>query len=188
MKIKIIFLAIFTTFLFGCSEDYLDVTNPNKITSETFWVNSDNALKGLTSVYAELQFRYHINGAYGQMLRDGMSDEILARPSDPIPNFIHTTFTSGGTRDIPAVWTSLYISIFRANQVIEYTPDIEMDEGLKNKIIAEAKFLRAYNYFVLAKTFKRPPLILEVPKAREDYFPSQVSDDESPQHPPPDTG
>ena len=47
----------------------------------------------------------------------------------------------------------LYLGIRDANNVIANVPEIEMDEELKNRIIGEAKFLRALHYFNLVRCF-----------------------------------
>ena len=57
-------------------------------------------------------------------------------------------------------WSSQYIGIRRANLVLENIPTIPMDENLKNRYLAEVKFLRAWYYINLVKTFGDVPLIL----------------------------
>lgn len=57
-------------------------------------------------------------------------------------------------------WSTEYIGIRRANLVLENVPAIQMDENLKNRYLAEAKFLRAWYYSNLVKTFGDVPLIL----------------------------
>ena len=48
-----------------------------------------------------------------------------------------------------------------ANNVIANVPNIDMDDELKNRIIGEAKFLRALHYFNLVRCFGEVPLRLE---------------------------
>ena len=43
----------------------------------------------------------------------------------------------------------IYIGIREANNVIAKVPTIDMDENLRNRIVGEAKFLRALHYFNL---------------------------------------
>src|SRR3954464_523504 len=44
---------------------------------------------------------------------------------------------------VQSVWSSAFDAINRANSVLDHVPSIAMDDALKNRIIAEAKFLRA---------------------------------------------
>ena len=48
-----LFLAI---IFFKCSDNYLDLTNPNALTQDKFWKTKDDAIKGLTGAYGALQF------------------------------------------------------------------------------------------------------------------------------------
>ncbi|RYZ15553.1 MAG: RagB/SusD family nutrient uptake outer membrane protein, partial [Sphingobacteriales bacterium] len=58
-------------------------------------------------------------------------------------------------------WNDGYQSITRANTILEKIDAIEMDETLKRRYIAEAKFIRGYVYFELARTFGDVPLVLK---------------------------
>jgi hypothetical protein len=60
-------------------------------------------------------------------------------------------------------WNGQYLGISKANEVIERVPAIQMTDSLKNRYIAEAKFLRAYFYFNLVRTFGGVPKITAVP-------------------------
>lgn len=51
-----------------------------------------------------------------------------------------------------------YIAINRANSVIDNIPNAEFSDEQKNKYLGEAYFLRAWNYFNLARNFGRVPL------------------------------
>lgn len=58
--------------------------------------------------------------------------------------------TSDG--NVNSVWNQCYININTCNSVIDFAPQItELDSATKNKMIAEAKFLRADYYFILVQ-------------------------------------
>src|SRR5262245_679489 len=59
---------------------------------------------------------------------------------------------------VQSVWASMYDAINRANSVLDNVPRITMDEALKNRILAEAKFLRATHYFNLVRMFGGVPI------------------------------
>jgi hypothetical protein len=61
---------------------------------------------------------------------------------------------------VQSVWASAYDAINRANSVLDHVPTIAMDEALKNRILAEAKFLRATHYFNLVRMWGDVPLKL----------------------------
>jgi hypothetical protein len=73
-----------------------------------------------------------------------------------------------------STWQSAYAAINRANAVIERVPAIQMDTTLRKRIVGEAKFLRALNYFNLVRLFGGVPIFtqettsidsLQVPRA-----------------------
>jgi starch-binding outer membrane protein, SusD/RagB family len=57
------------------------------------------------------------------------------------------------------VWNGNYIGIGRCNQAIENVPKFSLDESLKNRLIGEARFLRAWYYFNLVRVFGDVPKI-----------------------------
>jgi hypothetical protein len=61
--------------------------------------------------------------------------------------------------NLESIWKIYYEGISRCNSVIEHVPEIEMNTALKNRIMGEAHFLRAYYYFQLANIFGNIPLI-----------------------------
>jgi hypothetical protein len=61
---------------------------------------------------------------------------------------------------ISAQWGTPFAGIFLANRIIDSLPAITMDAALRARYIAEAKFLRAWSYFILVKTFGDVPLLL----------------------------
>ena len=61
---------------------------------------------------------------------------------------------------IQSIWASAYDAINRANSVLDHVPTIPMDSALKNRIVAEAKFLRATHYFNLVRLWGGVPLKL----------------------------
>src|SRR5262245_13648148 len=59
---------------------------------------------------------------------------------------------------VQSVWASAYDAINRANSVLDHVPSISMDKTLADRIIAEAKFLRATHYFNLVRMFGGVPI------------------------------
>ena len=80
--------------------------------------------------------------------------------------YLHSFTTSNNL--ILNVWQNLYKSINRINSGIERIGAMnseQIDEDLKNKYIAEHKFLRAMLYFSLVTTWENVPLILTESKS-----------------------
>lgn len=67
---------------------------------------------------------------------------------------------------IEGVWSNLYKAISTANTIIN---KVDGDTDLKVKMIAEAKALRAYNYFELVTLFGGVPLMIVNPTDEAEY-------------------
>lgn len=61
-----------------------------------------------------------------------------------------------------------FITINRANAVIQNVPGMDMDQDLINRYTGEAYFMRAYSYFNLARNFGRVPIHKEVVATIDD--------------------
>lgn len=59
-------------------------------------------------------------------------------------------------------WENAYTVIRSLNEFIERLPGSPVDEDFRTKRIAEARFLRAYNYFAMVKRYGGVPLITTV--------------------------
>jgi hypothetical protein len=77
----------------------------------------------------------------------------------PVSWFINLTPLNG---DATVMWRENYQGVGLSNTVIQFVPDVEMDETLKARLIAEAKFLRAFYYFELVRTYGGVPIITDV--------------------------
>ena len=167
-KTTILAFASFLLLFSSCmKEKDLDISNPNSPTVEVFWKTSDDAIKGVNAVYSTLH-----RGSISRWLPFYLvirSDEGTSySPAKDIVNnmdqFLVTDYNYGNAYGI---WNDLYIGVFRANQVIEHVPSIDMDANLKNRVIGEAKFMRAMYYYHLTTLWGNVPLMLH-PSQPED--------------------
>ncbi len=144
----------------GCKKD-LDIENPNQPTVEVFWKTSDDAIKGVNAVYSTL----HRGGIsrwmpFFHIIRsdEGKSTSPATEIVNNMDQFQVTDYNFWGAYDI---WRDIYVGIFRANQVLDNVPTITMDEPQKQRILGEAKFLRALFYYNLVTLWGNVPLMLK---------------------------
>lgn len=161
----------------GCDEDLLNVQNPNQPTVETFWQDGKDAEKAINAVYAALT----VEGMYarmGRVIANARADDVQDDASPWFELSDMARFNVNPSHAAPAWhWRDAYQGVFRANQVLTYVPDIpdeEIEEGLRERVLGEAHFLRAFNYYHLVRNFRNIPLILEVPEGEEDYYVPQA--------------
>jgi hypothetical protein len=161
--------------LAGCTD--LDLTDPNRRTAETFWQTEADALQGVNAAYRALQE----NGTYGRWLQfayDARSDIGFSRsPWGDLANFTKSVLGSYDFEVNREIWQHHYQAIFRANQVIANVPNIQMDAGRRDRIVGEARFIRALMYFNLVSLYGNVPMPLEPSTATdrpEQRTPEQV--------------
>lgn len=161
-KIKIFSITILLIFLASCSEDLLDIKNPNTPTVEQAWKTEADALMGVNAVYNMfykpstwtrwIYFRYDLASD------EGHSTSPWGELAD-WTRFMYNNYNFWDGNNWH--WRDFYKAIFRANQVITYVPDIEFKNAAdKDQILAQAYFLRALYYFQIAILWENAPLIL----------------------------
>ncbi|WNJ21068.1 RagB/SusD family nutrient uptake outer membrane protein [Pontibacter sp. G13] len=139
-------------------EGFLDKSPLGVETDQNFFNDPTNAVLAVNSVY-DVAAWDEGNGAphnYEFMFGDILSDD-AAKGSTP-NDFIdlvemeqwRTTATNG---PVTGVWHNMHIGLFRANTVIKNLPEADLPEELKNRLMGEAKFLRGYFSFYLARIF-----------------------------------
>ena len=159
----------FLTLFMSC-DTLLEEKPLNQIGTQFFYQNEKDALAALTAVYADLK---NGTGYYKQQFLSNL----FAASDQGIPNAgKHGDFRTGNItstdQNLPNTWIEIYVGIKDANNVIAKVPDItQMDEELKSRIIGEAKFLRALNYFNLVRCFGEVPLRTEPVQPGEEGLP-----------------
>ncbi|HEX8429404.1 RagB/SusD family nutrient uptake outer membrane protein [Hymenobacter sp.] len=166
---RILCFALLSSLAFSCTDE-LTQLNPNQLPVVTYWKTEADIMGGLAGTYKT--FKAPFNGYFGYkgvQLVNGRGDDFFIR-NDSRDMYQSTTFTNNATTgQADALWSGCYRGIFRANQVIEKIPTIPMSDELKARYTAEAKFLRALNYYYLIINFRDAPVILTVPTEREQY-------------------
>ncbi len=151
-------------FLFvasGCKK-FLDQPVPGAYAEEDFYKTDQDVTQAVTGVYDMMQAHY--NSSWGSifMVKSLLSDESNAGGNDAGDQPGYQTlddYTFDATNDkVKEAWRMCYFTIYRANKVIN-----RADGGtpLRKRLIAEAKFLRAYNYFELVSLWGDVPLVLD---------------------------
>lgn len=165
--------ALLSTLLItaSCKKSFLDVPIQGQQPNEQFWVTPDHAAKGVFAVYANL--RTWDNLAFSAFAIEAVGSDESDKGSTPtdVTDFnLFDTFTVTSTQGfLQGFWTGQYQNIQLCNQVLENVPKITMDEALKARYLAEAKFVRAYSYFRLVRAYGGVPLRLTIPKGGTEY-------------------
>ena len=160
---KIAFLFLSLAMLFGACEEYLETPAPS-VSNEVYFSSDQAAESALIGVYSALQ-RYESMqiGEWG--IGDVASDDAEKGGEGPSDmgwiEDIKRMRATPENEGLAYKWSEPYVGIFRANTVIEgLTDNSKVSDAVRTRVIAEAKFLRAFYYFQLTKVFGGVPLVL----------------------------
>lgn len=164
--IRIIVVIIAVSTFVSCGKDFLDKKPIIGVTSDNFYKTEGDALAAVNAAYGALQFEMSPAGHFRWFWGDIMSDDSEKGGSgdNDVVELLQLEQFKGPTNTdmLDSEWNADYEGIYRANVVLEKVPGIEMDEVLKRRILAEAKFIRAWFYYNLNTMFGGVPLVDKV--------------------------
>jgi len=154
---KFLGTALLTLFLVGCS-DILE-EQPRSIYEPGFFKTEKGVMGGLTSMYAHLRYIYGQAYYYNSLLT-GTDEATYAQSADG--NFKDHDHSGVGqitpsTSRSDVLWGTAFANINTANGIIENATAVGT---ISEALIAEARFFRAFDYFLLVQTFGGVPLDL----------------------------
>ena len=149
---KKIFYFILSLSMLLCSscQDMLDEDIRNEISNEH--LNTALGLEdGVNAAYSYLRTFYGLQN--GGFLSVYGTDEYTTGSADPALNS-YTANINSGSGTISGPWNAFYEAINTCNAVIERAPNVTgISETLKNTRVGEARFLRAYYYYMLVEIY-----------------------------------
>lgn len=155
----------------SCSDDFLDVPPQGEEKVEQFWQTAEDATMAVNAMYANLRGWNQV--AFAPIAVESLGSDNAEKGSSPADatflNAYDNYTVSATDGQLASFWEGQYQSINLANQVLDNIPAIQMDENLKARYLAEAKFVRAYAYFRLVRAFGGVPLHLHVPLDASEY-------------------
>lgn len=171
-KIRVLGTAALALFLTASCSDILD-EQPRSSYDPTFFKTEKGVEGGVTSMYAHLRYIYGQAYYYNSCLTGtdeatwGWSADGNFKDADlsGVGNLTATTCRSD------ALWGTAFLNINTANGVIENGAEVGVNESL----VSEARFFRAFDYFLLVQTFGGVPLDLGSGELKFNITPSRTS-------------
>ncbi|MDL2256052.1 RagB/SusD family nutrient uptake outer membrane protein [Parabacteroides sp. OttesenSCG-928-G06] len=153
IKISLLILTLFISW--GCQKDLMDTSPYDAIATGNMWLTENLADNGVNAIYHTLRSSNVGLGLYTidrfGLSTDGKSAHALMANTIQTNNSLFSGY-----------WQQHYEGIHRANDAIVNIPEkTPASEAKKGRLVAEAKFLRAYFYYKLNIMFKGVPLYLE---------------------------
>ena len=171
-KILTIAVACAGLMSFTACNDFLDEEPRSTLVSDSFYQTEAQAegnvnylyRTGATNSYVDFGSAY--TGPFaaiqeeltGYFSNSYEGQEIVCRYSRNLERQENTMQLAS---KMDGVWDNCYRNINVANGAIKYIPSIDMAEETANRLVAEAKFFRAFSYFYLVKTFGAVPFYTE---------------------------
>lgn len=161
----------------------LDTTPLDAFAVSTFYTSESNAMLALNALYRgsiltnAASFNpvdwWDYNGLlWIEMATDNAYDRRL-------DNSVFNRLTNGtlvsSNAALQTYWTGSYYRIAHCNDFLENIDKVPMDDGKKKRMIAEARFIRACQYFYMSQYWGSVPLITKVLTAEEANNVSKAS-------------
>ena len=166
-------LAAAAAIAVSCEKaEFLNRAPYSQTSPENFYKSEGDMRMALTSCY-EVINAWKIpgmsntqRGTYEQglmFIMNAPTDEFVAAPSSSQNTGLEMTWANfvESTQPVREFWKCYYAGINRCNIILGYIDGINMDETLKNRFKAEARFMRAFFYYHLAWNFGGVPIVTD---------------------------
>ncbi len=180
-NIKIVFVLLIVFGVVGCS-DFLEEVPKSFAAPENLYVDESGAIQGVTGAYAALQ-RPGVYNEIGYFLVTDVTRQAVWNVWGGTGTFV---YTSENAEIILPLWRDHFLGVNEANAAISNIPAVDMDQDLKNRLLAEAKFIKSLLYFNLVRYFGDVPYRenevsslndLEVPRDPASYIYERIIED-----------
>jgi hypothetical protein len=165
---NILLMLLFTVVMAtSCKQDFLNTTPLDKISSEATWADGPLSEAFIFNVYSFLHY-----GGFQEEMVASMSDEAMFTHSRAINDFNEGSESPSNLTQFQQSyeWGLMYLAIRQANTAIERLPTSTFaDDKLREKLLGEAYFLRAYYNHQLARYYGGVPIINKAYGLDEDY-------------------
>lgn len=171
--------------LTSCSDDFLDVTPPDKATLQEYYSNKEHIMEAVASTYNPMRQYDWNNVQYAplQLCSDIMADDVWVGGGTSSDNlFLQKMSNYASTQNpgdaLTGIWDQSYKGIRNANDVLTYIEwaKAALTQADYNTFMAEAKVLRAFYYMQVWKFYGNIPFYFE--NLKSPYIGEQKSADE----------
>ena len=168
---SVIVSALFVLMFSGCTKILEE--QPRSTYTPEFFKTEKGVLGGITSQYAHLRFLYG-QPYYYNSLETGTDEYTYGQSGDGNQKDMDLsgvgTLTGASSRS-DVLWGVAFSNINTASGIIENAAAV----GISAALIAEARFFRAFDYFMLVQTFGGVPLDMGAGELKFNTTPSRKS-------------
>jgi hypothetical protein len=147
----------------ACNKDWLSPANENiLVATDSTFLKPENATNFVNMIYNQLTAWNSASFSWmgmSSIATDDADKGSSAGDNGTDKNLMDALTYTPTAASINEVWTGNYQGIKRANEALANVPRYKIDEGLKTRLLAEARFLRAYFYFTLVRAYGDLPIV-----------------------------
>lgn len=158
-KYKVLFLSLFTGLtIMGCSD--LEESPVGLLAPESFFVSVGDIQTAVNGAYGHMQHRFFMSREMSMslMLRSDMVD-LNVNVTNPERVQFNDVAVLADNANIEVYWPKAYQIIGAANQAIAGAEAVQADATTKNRVTAQAYFVRAFVYYHLVRQFGAIPYL-----------------------------
>ena len=188
-KNRSLLITILVVLASGCS-DMLDIKPTTFISDEAIWEDKNLINQFVANTYGSMLCGFNrCTAGYEQDWSmswagnlDAATDDFASVSDGPIYTQLNKdAITAQSCPFVEEIWNQEYKVIRKCNIIIERAPGVEeriLSATEKKRVEAEARFLRAFCHFELARTFGKAPLIVKAQSLTDELqvAPSSFAD------------
>jgi hypothetical protein len=169
--------ALSAFFFSGCADDYLDVKQTETVSVEDLELfNNDTGAKTfVTAIYSKfLDWDMSSFGWIGlaSITSDDADKGSIASDPGTDKDVLDALIYNSSNPSAESTFNANYDGINRCNQALSILPKLDkVSPALRERLMGEAKFLRAFMYFTLVKCYGGVPIVdhlSSIPLSAED--------------------
>ncbi|WP_372936781.1 RagB/SusD family nutrient uptake outer membrane protein, partial [Mariniphaga sediminis] len=174
-----IFRYSFLIFLFIASfscneEEFLEEVPLSFYSPENSYVTSKDFERAITELYSRVRYcaynSYTTSGSFPYWTSTDIAQDGRGQLNSSARFGGHSVYLVPTNKIVKAHWESWFKLVANANTIISRIDNAEMSDEEKIKIVAEAKFMRAFGYRYLVYLYGGVPLSLEeITSPKKDF-------------------
>lgn len=172
MKNYIFILLLLLTFT-SC-EDFLELQPENQINDKNYYLTENDFETSMMGIYASFKDLYTSELFYiGELTTDNAEISISSSSAAEV-EFDEMIITSENPI-IETAWNKALYTVARCNVIINRLNAANIDQEVNDRIMGEARFIRAFSYFFLVQTFGKAPIADVEFRSPEEIYASDLS-------------
>ena len=165
-------ISLLLPVMSSCS-DFLEENPYGTVTPDTFYKTEQDAIMAGTSCYKQMSDPTNFWAPGLDAVGNIQSDDIF--PFLGWTGMLPTYQYDENYETVKGCWNAAYKGISRCNTCIDNVAPMEISDKIKNEVLGQARFIRAYWYFRLVRLYGGVPLVVNEYTSLENLYPERAS-------------